>query len=664
MAFVMVAVMAIPGLAAVSFAAAPAIPDYTGTADVPHLITNKYELASIGNNVFGKEYPLDGNYLQTQDIVFTAADFAEGGDFYNEGKGWKPIGGSSSTQMFKGVYNGGGFAIENIYINRPEETYVGIFCRGTLQAKIVNAGNKNGNITGKVYVGGITGSGFNQIINCYNTGSVNGLETDTNATTSAGINGQGLLGADAIISGCYNTGKISSNHSSAGIIGSLNIAGQKIENCYNKGEILSSYNTGGIASDIKKDTTLKNCYNTGKISGNRSGGVVGLAAAGSKIELCFNTAEISGDEQAGGLAAYLNGTAINCYNTGNIKSEGTSGGIAGSTTLTGIVNDCYNRGKISGRYAGGISGGFSGEIHYCYNAGEVVGTERAGSILAAKVSSMSNNYYDAEVTKLNDTIQPGGQGGKGTTAQMTGINAVNGMSGLITRSQFVVNMNGYPELRAFRESDNPFIKDESSKSTQVGEIEKPDGGEDPDNPGGEDPENPGEGSSTASGEIIGTVHTSQIKAVVPTVITFEIYPDKTIDYTGNDGDDAFVSPSFSFGNASTIPINFVIDRISAKEGMPSVVENNKYTDEQWQALGRSDTNGNLAFGFKLDNSDQWQSTANVDSWYGNSAYTFGVLGANKEASLRLKGKYGLNWGNATAKRVTYDVVYKVEAQKD
>ena len=62
---------------------APIIPPYTGTATTSHPITNKYELASIGNAEFGLAYPLDGNYIQTQYMMFAEEDFQPNGVFCN-----------------------------------------------------------------------------------------------------------------------------------------------------------------------------------------------------------------------------------------------------------------------------------------------------------------------------------------------------------------------------------------------------------------------------------------------------------------------------------------------------------------------------------------------------------------------------------------------------
>ena len=73
-------------------------------------ISTKEELNNIRNN-------LNGKYILMNDIVFSDADFEAGGDFYNGGIGWLPIGGvfrtwSSDYNEFTGVFDGNGYSIK------------------------------------------------------------------------------------------------------------------------------------------------------------------------------------------------------------------------------------------------------------------------------------------------------------------------------------------------------------------------------------------------------------------------------------------------------------------------------------------------------------------------------------------------------------------------
>ena len=90
----------------------------TSTTAVTHLtevpegyvgIYTKEDLNNVRNNLAGK-------YILMNDIEFTDADFAEGGDFYNAAAGWAPIGHNSNVK-FSGIFDGNGYTISNVYID-------------------------------------------------------------------------------------------------------------------------------------------------------------------------------------------------------------------------------------------------------------------------------------------------------------------------------------------------------------------------------------------------------------------------------------------------------------------------------------------------------------------------------------------------------------------
>ncbi len=68
------------------------------------------ELQLIGND---PDYPLDGNYILTQDI--DASDTVN----WNDGAGFNPIGAYEPEPAFTGVFNGQGYVVTDLYINRP-----------------------------------------------------------------------------------------------------------------------------------------------------------------------------------------------------------------------------------------------------------------------------------------------------------------------------------------------------------------------------------------------------------------------------------------------------------------------------------------------------------------------------------------------------------------
>ena len=130
---------------------------------------------------------------------------------------------------------------------------------------------------------------------------------------------------------------------------------------------------GGIAGVIKGD--ISNSYNAGEIiaavTGNHAysyaGGIV--SSSGNNILNCYNTGSVKSvgnpNNDAGGIAGgYSTGMISNCFNTGNIISEGDAGGATGYLGSGTIIN-FYNIGNIiileNYHYAGGVVGYYEEE---------------------------------------------------------------------------------------------------------------------------------------------------------------------------------------------------------------------------------------------------------------------------------------------------------------
>ena len=117
-----------------------------GSQNTPYQITSCADLSEI-NNALDSHYILMGNVncSMTQSL--------------NDGKGFEPIGNfsdsSSYVTAFRGDLNGNGFMIENIYINRSEQNYVGLFAQ-TYNSKIYNL-SFSGTVYGNGYTGGLIG---------------------------------------------------------------------------------------------------------------------------------------------------------------------------------------------------------------------------------------------------------------------------------------------------------------------------------------------------------------------------------------------------------------------------------------------------------------------------------------------------------------------------
>ena len=75
-------------------AEAGAIEHLTEVPDGYIAVYTKEDLDNIKLNMSGK-------YILMNDIIFEDSDYVKGGDFYNSGKGWEPIGTYSTN--FKGT---------------------------------------------------------------------------------------------------------------------------------------------------------------------------------------------------------------------------------------------------------------------------------------------------------------------------------------------------------------------------------------------------------------------------------------------------------------------------------------------------------------------------------------------------------------------------------
>ncbi len=97
-----------------------------GSSDKPFEISTAADLDDVRN------YLGDENtkyyFLQTADIDLSG---------YSN---WEPIGGGGTTDIFQGHYDGAGYTISNLTINRPSTPNVGLFGHiGPLDSEFVNS---------------------------------------------------------------------------------------------------------------------------------------------------------------------------------------------------------------------------------------------------------------------------------------------------------------------------------------------------------------------------------------------------------------------------------------------------------------------------------------------------------------------------------------------
>jgi hypothetical protein len=282
-------------------------PDIPGTAIRIH---NYEELKKIGND---PAFPLDGHYAQMGDIDASPSR----GE--NDGAGFEPIG--TRVPHFTGRFDGRGYTISGLYINRPNASNVGLFGR-TVAAHI------NGvNVVADTVVGGSqTGAlvGYASVIYSNVVGSV------TNSSARGIIHG---------------------NHSVGGLVGQINFG--NVTNCYSAGLIVGTTKVGGLIGQVggstNSVTVVRRSYSTATVIGGREevGGLIGESSG--KTEQCFATGSVNGGSTLGGLIGRTRfvslttiGEVTNSYSSGRVTGSGSNiGGLVGRSEATSSITNSF-----------------------------------------------------------------------------------------------------------------------------------------------------------------------------------------------------------------------------------------------------------------------------------------------------------------------------------
>ncbi|MDR2580918.1 MAG: MBG domain-containing protein, partial [Fibromonadaceae bacterium] len=106
------------------------------------------------------------------------------------------------------------------------------------------------------------------------------------------------------------------------------------------------------------DGNGKKIANLKIIAGTSNQGLFGYTVYATIQNLGIENADISGNNNVGGIVADASASLIkNCYITGRVSGNSIVGGIAGYTTFATAVNNCYSTATVSGENnVGGIVG--------------------------------------------------------------------------------------------------------------------------------------------------------------------------------------------------------------------------------------------------------------------------------------------------------------------
>ena len=380
-----------------------------GTENDPYQISTLVDLAALRDAVNGGQDQTGKYFKMTANI-----------DLDGEENPWKSIG--YDGKSFTGTFDGAGHTISGLYINSSSisraDQGAGLFTRvgegGTVRNLTVKAEIAPESLHGSI--GSVVGrNNGGTISSCTGSVVVKG-NADSSVSSVGGVVGSSESGTiSSCIGSVYITGSVDSNV--GGIVG-LSESGT-IENCRNTGSInvtcSNNRNMIGIGGIVgTTNGTVENCENTGNVTvkgyADGTGGIVGRANDGSTVSNCRNSGSIDGNQsQTGGIVGENYGAVLKCYNTGDVCSDGTAGGVAGRNVSDsngpGRVENCCNTGDVSGSGdVGGVVGynnndSYSGNasiVKNCYNTGAVSSgnSSNVGSVVGQiATGDVSDCYY-------------------------------------------------------------------------------------------------------------------------------------------------------------------------------------------------------------------------------------------------------------------------------
>ena len=275
-----------------------------------------YQIATLAQLRRLSETPADwaSHFVLTADI--DAADTAS----WNGGEGFAPIGDGLFGE-FNGTFDGAGFAISGLTVNRPNgpSGAAGLFAYAGEVSVIRNVALEGVAITGGIQTGGLVGRTSGDVLSSSVSGSVSGDNPGTAFSTGIG----GLVGI---------------------------FAGDQLTDCGSDATVSGVNRVGGLVGWLRDDAEIARSHARGSVTGgSRVGGLVGHVDRvspdlGATVSLSHASATVSGGSDVGGLVGLNEGTVSESHAAGQVPGGVCCGGLVGANSAIngpGIIRDSY-----------------------------------------------------------------------------------------------------------------------------------------------------------------------------------------------------------------------------------------------------------------------------------------------------------------------------------
>ncbi|BBM89286.1 hypothetical protein COTS27_00982 [Spirochaetota bacterium] len=308
----------------------------SGSIDDPFLIDNVPKLEvlshiiSSSNALYGDKHYEVINDLNLGDATLP---WSEEGSTESFNLGFPVIRGD-----FSGTFDCKGYAIQNLYINTPNDDNVGLFATVN-NAIIRNCRLENINITGRNYVGGLIGKATSS--------------SDLREHSSIYVSGD-ILGTGSRVGGIaganFNT-SFSNVRAHITLTGQGSRVGGLIGETGNRAIIAHSFATGIVRSPANEvggfighhaDSTIKQSYANIYVLGNADvGGLTGIMRGGL-VDETYTLGFVSGTAtNIGGIAGHNSGTVMNSYTKSSVWGTSHVGGLVGRSVPAGKIVNSY-----------------------------------------------------------------------------------------------------------------------------------------------------------------------------------------------------------------------------------------------------------------------------------------------------------------------------------
>jgi len=342
----------------------------SGTSADPYLIKTPDDLFDIRND-------LSACYKLANDIDLTEWIAEE-----NPTNGWAPI------NNFSGTLEGDGHTISGLYVNRPSESYGGLFggCNSDEYPTFKNVVLQNPVITASIFAGALAG---------YYSGTFSNIKViggSIAAQWAGGIAGYGYRSVTFRDNVVIHTQLESDWGGTGGITNYIDYGG-----CYQNvvlecviSNIGSSYSyRGAIVGYLYSSSAVENNYASGSLNSGYGGSIVGFVPNNNSPSLTNNRFDGSN-----------NGTKANVYgiaNLGTIQQNIVTGSLSGNGDVYGITS---STGTVTGNIC-------------CADSL----TTTSSSATIARIGVSGTNYaYNGMVVKKNGEVQTVNDGGVNGTS--------------------------------------------------------------------------------------------------------------------------------------------------------------------------------------------------------------------------------------------------------